>query len=323
MHFHITFEVPGVAKPVIHAVVDPLEVAFIEALESPVFSLEQASEAYDEVTSGSVASSALATFLRRAYARAVINFEDESFTAFRVATFYERLEVYVVSQSAEWLALPRQVRAALDEWYFSAYCERIGNDAVPTDDVMATLEETLAHIEAQDRPIWLNPCDCRLLAGRCSKPAETCISFRNGINTMSHRGWSKPVTKEEAKEIVLKAHRRGLMQTLNGSGVCNCCSDCCYLFRAQRERGGVGVWPPSRATAVLDPSRCTLCQACVHRCPFGVWALEGGRIVATGEACRGCGLCAAACPAGALSMQTRASEAESTESTAPNLEETR
>lgn len=303
MELIAAFKVPQVAVPVIDAVLNGEERALIEGLVCETFSIDDAERAWDRGPDGALGSAGVRARLASAYARGVIHLEDESFTRFRVASLYDRLEVFTVTQSGEYAALSAETRAALDDWYFHAYCERLGDELVPTDDAVVSLKRALDYIDTIDRPIWLNRCDCRTLAGACESPVETCISFRNGINTMSHRGWSKPLTKPAAKEIVRKAHRAGLMQTINSNGICNCCSDCCYLFRAQRERGSGNAWPKADLIAEFTSEKCIACGACVRRCPFGAFEIVDGAVTHRPERCRGCTLCAPTCPVGAITMR--------------------
>ena len=94
------------------------------------------------------------------------------------------------------------------------------------------------------------------------------------------------------------------MHTVNDNGICNCCSDCCYLFRAQAVRETGRSWPLAEQVAAFDADVCTACLACVKRCPFEVFELVDGRVVQHAELCRGCGLCVDACRFGALEMRT-------------------
>ena len=77
-------------------------------------------------------------------------------------------------------------------------------------------------------------------------PTDTCVTYKDGINSFVDRGLSKKISKEEAKEVVRRADAAGLMHTAGMGGICNCCGDCCYLFRAQKRRKSTGVWPAAK-----------------------------------------------------------------------------
>jgi Pyruvate/2-oxoacid:ferredoxin oxidoreductase delta subunit len=297
------FGVPDVARPVIDQIVSADEKLLIQALHSAEFSVAEAHSALEAHTVEPWSVARVRELVDSAYRRGVFDVADERLGRYYVGTFYTRLEVFAVTQPDDYLALPAETIADLDAWCFGEYLDSLGSDPLPSADKVASLGETLEYIDSVDRPIWLNRCDCRTLAGECDQPTETCISFRSGANTLSDRGWSKPLTKEEAKAVVSAAHDRGLVQTVNDDGICNCCSDCCYLFRAQRARDSVGVWPPADKVAAFDPDVCIGCRACIKRCPFDVFALEGGQIVQHTELCRGCGLCADVCPTYAITME--------------------
>lgn len=306
MDFLTAFKVPEAAAPVIDRIVPSQDIVLIESLSSGTFTADEARRDLERATGEPWPVERVDSLLRGAYRRGVLQLEDDTFSRFRLGDFYGRLEVFVVTEPDVYLALPRETQLALDSWCFASYLEGLSDEVRPTSDRVVGLEETLAAIDEFDAQIWLNRCDCRTLAGHCDKPVDTCISFRNGINTLSHRGVLKPLTKEQARAVVRRSNDAGLMQTLSDNAICNCCSDCCYLFRAQKARGaGVGEWPLAESVVAFDDTICSGCGACVDRCPFGALALEDGVIVQHAELCRGCGLCVETCPMSALTMVPR------------------
>ena len=311
MRFLSAFQVPNVARPVIGRIVDAADVALVEALAAAgrapesEFDVEDASAALSAASGSAGPAPSVPQLLERAYRRGVLDLADDTRARYRVASFYDRLGVFVISQPDEYLALPAETRTALDAWFFAEYASRLDPGPTPTSDRVVTLDAALAHIDAEERPIWLNRCDCRTLAGRCELPVDTCVSFRNGINTLSDRGWSTQLTKDAAKAVVVRASADGLVHTLNDGGLCNCCSDCCYLYRAQRARGQGLVWPAAAQIAAFSEDECTGCELCVTRCPFDAFTNAGGGVVFDPERCRGCGLCAETCPTVAISMNRR------------------
>lgn len=299
------FNVPVEGIAVLDRMLTRDELRFVGAIGPEPFSTEQARAALSS-DGAPWPDRLLEMFLRSAYARGVVQLEDESFTRFRIGSFYLRLEVFALSEPEAYLGLPADTRQALDAWCLREYVASLEDEVRPTSDRVLSLEDTLAVIDAADRPIWLNRCDCRTLAGHCDKPTEVCVSFRNGINTLQHRGLSKPLTKDEAKAVVIRADADGLMHTANEDGICNCCSDCCYLFRAEAARGTqAGVWPVAESVVALDQDLCIGCEVCVSRCPFEALRSRDGEIVQDAEVCRGCGLCVETCPTAALAMVPR------------------
>lgn len=303
--FIAIFEIPQAALPIIEQILRPDEILLIEALGCESFNALEAKSALEKLDGNHWTTEKTELLLAQAYKRGVTLAEDETLTRYKIGTFYGRLDVFAITESETYLAFPRETQIALDNWYFDAYLTRLGDDEKPSEDQIVTLQQTLDYIDTVDRQIWHNRCDCRTLAGYCDKPTNTCLSFRNGINTVPHRGWSKPVTKEEAKEIVKRANEQGLMQTINPNGICNCCGDCCYLFRAQKARGSEKSWPAAEAIASLDENVCISCGLCEQRCHFQAFSFDGGHISYHAERCRGCGLCAETCPALAITMSKR------------------
>ncbi|MEM5767972.1 MAG: 4Fe-4S binding protein, partial [Bacillota bacterium] len=151
---------------------------------------------------------------------------------------------------------------------------------------------------------YLNYCDCRSLGGDCGLPTRTCITYKNGINSFAHRGLSVHISKEQAKEIVIGADKAGLMHTVNPNGICNCCDDCCYLFRAQSRRNSAGFWPKTQHLVEIDGDKCVACGNCVETCRFHALHISE-RIDADLSRCVGCGICVQACPAKALKLRKR------------------
>lgn len=299
------FIVPDVALPVIELIVNTDEILSIEALDSESFNTKDAKLSLEMATGENWQEERIRQLLCNAYKRGVILLQDESFTRFKTGTFYGRLDIFAITEPEKYLALPRKTQIALDDWYFNAYLNRLGDVSQPSGDKVVTMQQALEFIDTIDCQIWLNSCDCRTLAGYCDKPTDTCISFRSGINTMSHRGWSKPVTKDEVKTIIRRANSSGLMQTINHNGLCNCCGDCCYLFRAQRARKRGVVWPVAENIASFDSSTCMACGLCTERCHFNAFSFDGDKIGYKPELCRGCGLCAETCPSSAITMKRR------------------
>ena len=293
------FEMPECAVPFISAFYTPAEQRF--ALDC----------SRGEFSEASVPSA------RAMHARGVVDAVEGKPGVYRVGTFYTRLDVFAVSEYERWMSIPQPARRAMEAWYLDAYVAWLDGscDAIPTRDTVLTLDETLAFIDADDRQMYVNVCDCRNLFGGCGKPVEVCLTYKDAPNTFRGRGLSRPVSKEEAKEIVRKADAAALMHTANPNGICNCCGDCCYLMRGMKTRGSWGVWPIQPHEVRFDSGECIGCSRCVRRCNMGVFERVPGvpgkgrgkfKVEADTSMCVGCGLCVETCPTNALSLRRRA-----------------
>jgi len=236
--------------------------------------------------------------------------------------FYARLDY--LCKFDENYHVDQELYAALNQWCYEGYVDRMApyldrlQKRVEVDRAPETFEllENLDKLLDSVREIRLVPCNCRKLAGHCSKPTETCLSFDKSI---TDRTFGQSLTKEEAKEIVKTAHKNGLMHQVNSDWrtkglnyICNCCSCCCYPTRLAEERGTKGVFPVIQYVAQQDTVKCTHCGACTKRCNFSAFYLGEAEVVVKGksrrmvefdaEKCWGCGICVETCPQEAISM---------------------
>jgi len=300
------FSVPEIARNIIDIIVAPKEQKVLEHLP-PVFQTEDVRAALGDVTSEEASVGDAENFVKEAYRRGVFSIDDEAKKIYKSGSFYGRLDVFAISENETYKNFSAQTRKVLDDWYFAAYLEGLNPDlaARPTDDEVLTLEETLRGIDEDPRQIYLAPCDCRSLSGACGGNVLTCLSYRNTPNSFAHRGLSKPIGREEAKLVVLAAHKAGLVHTRNSGGICNCCSDCCYLFRAQVARNSGALWPRSGKIISINSEKCVSCGLCVSRCRFSALKPEGGKLKLYSEKCVGCGVCVDVCSKKALNLKQR------------------
>lgn len=284
------FEIPEAGRDLVEFFFEPEEIKLILDKQNSEFAAEDIGREYAD----------------REYRRGVIAKTDESGENFRINNFYYFLDVFAVGRREVYATLSEETRRRLDDWYVDAYVKALDcSDGVPTSDRVHPLEEILQVIEDDPKPFYLNYCDCRILSGRCDKPTHTCITHSDGINTLVDRGYSIKLTKEQAKEIVKETDKAGLMHTSAMNGYCNCCGDCCYLFRAQKALGSVGVWPATDYIVEMDDSVCVACGLCVKRCHFNVFSKADNGILCDTASCVGCGLCVNTCPADALKLINR------------------
>jgi NAD-dependent dihydropyrimidine dehydrogenase PreA subunit len=256
------------------------------------------------------------------YRRGIINIADDNTEKqiYKLSDFYTRLEVFVITEFDKWIRLEPTIRQEIDNWYFETYYNRLHISAqkAATEDIVATLNETLNFIDKENRQAYLSLCDCRALANKlnansCGKPLETCVSFKNGANTNANRGILKPISKDEAKNIIFQADKAGLIHRINSGTICNCCIDCCYLSRAQNRRNesidfynniNAQSWPIQTKKVILDLSMCINCKKCIERCPYNLFSMQNDKLHNDNSLCIGCGLCVTTCPSGSLKLKS-------------------
>ncbi len=296
------FQAPDVSEPYLEKIFSAEEIKLGAAVApSETFTKEDIAEIL-----GSQAD--VDSFIADAYRHGVISYADETMSLFQLNNFYDSLDIFAVSRQEEYRALPKEGQKAMADWAFDTFYNRLNPDLSvrPGADVILPLEETLQFIDRRrGQRVYLNYCDCKSLNGQCGKPTHVCITFNDGINSFVHRGLSEELTIEEAKQVVMDADKAGLMHTVNGSTICNCCDDCCYLFRSQKRRGSAGFWPKTEHIIHWDGTKCVHCGLCTRRCMFHVFTKSGDRISVDTTDCVGCGICATACPKGALELIPR------------------
>lgn len=148
----------------------------------------------------------------------------------------------------------------------------------------------------------------RLLGKGCEHPLETCLAIAPVENAFTDGFWGRPITKDEAFEVLDMAEEAGLVHMTgnvqNGQMyICNCCGCSCAILRGITELGLKGAAARSNYCAVVDEERCTGCGTCVERCQ--VKAIDLDDIARVNDLCIGCGLCVTTCPTEAMSLQVR------------------
>lgn len=252
--------------------------------------------------------------LERAYRRAVLDRDGELWTP---SSFHARYEIWALYE--DWRDVPPTVRDLLNEWELDDYLDEVGegiravregrtSESDQRDYTFLLLDEAEELLRSRER-VYLWPCNCRAMMGRCDHSHDVCLRFDNDRDI----GWE--ISPERAVRVLHQADREGLMHTAyfasthGHHGICNCCSDCCFPILAGDRLGAADVWPVRRYLATIDVLQCARCRRCVKRCPFDAITLTGKEMpvpTVDAEACRGCGLCATGCPEGVVVMKPRA-----------------
>jgi NAD-dependent dihydropyrimidine dehydrogenase PreA subunit len=168
-------------------------------------------------------------------------------------------------------------------------------------------------------PIGLMTCACRRsMQGLPDEENFTCIGMGTGMYKWerwpdTYRGGVHFITPEEAKEVLAKVNKRGLVHTVFTfgtpylAGLCNCDYPDCAAIRTVVDLG-IRVLCKGHYVAKIDPDLCNGCSSCVARCQFRALSFSPSKNMAFVDQfqCFGCGLCATACDQDAISLVDRA-----------------
>ena len=169
-------------------------------------------------------------------------------------------------------------------------------------------------------PISLLTCACRRsIAGLPDEENFTCMGMGPGMYKWerwpdTYRGGVHFLTPDEAKEVLTKLNKRGLVHSIYTfgtpylAGLCNCDYPDCAGIRTVVDFGVRGLWR-GHYVAKVDPELCNGCAACVARCQFRALSFAPTRNKAYIDQlqCFGCGLCATECDQEAITLVERAS----------------
>ncbi len=304
---------PAFVAPFLDRFYEPAETALVAALADGPLGVT----ALRRLVAPDAARGEVRAFVERAYRRGVL--ERAPRGRFEAASFHERFVVWIFFEG--WLDLPDDVRDGLREWELSFYVDqarpyveaaKAGRFIDPIENhTYLLLSEVEAILLAQEH-VYLYPCDCRAIMGRCRKPGLNCLRFEGPHGHWHGLGWE--ISPQRAVDNAREANRQGLMHTgglpdTPMRGICTCCPDCCFPHLAGERLDAVKLWPLSRYVARIETASCDGCNRCAARCPFGAIIRSAGPTMGElavpaidAALCRGCGLCATGCRSAAIAM---------------------
>ncbi len=157
-------------------------------------------------------------------------------------------------------------------------------------------------------------CICRvqkkLIGQGCSHSLENCLAISSRPNAFKNTDAIRPITREEALEILVQADKEGLVHSTNNiqkgvAYICNCCTCSCGVLRGIVQYGNLNSVASSDFYAVVDKNLCTGCGTCVDRCQFNALRIEADACRVDRSCCFGCGLCVSTCPAQAIQLRQK------------------
>jgi len=219
-------------------------------------------------------------------------------------------------RETEWLEMCR-----LRDNYTEAQLGRVAPMRGSVDTSLLLPYEDVAVIMEESPAIGVVDCPCRWLdvqEGKCDKPTFVCFSLTpNSVKYIVDREIGRQIGVDEAYEILEQCAEAGLVPLPGGAprvrNLCNCCMDCCLMFRPAVKYGYRSPLP-SRFRAEIDVDLCNGCQICVDRCPFGaiemVKVANSKKLTASvdPETCMGCGACVIKCSPEAATLKLVRSE---------------
>ena len=177
--------------------------------------------------------------------------------------------------------------------------------------------ERATHIIEDAEYIGVGLCYCRHknhhLGKACelNAPMETCLTFDNVARSLAaHGGYSRLISKEEAKDILEMAYGYNLVQI--GENVrehpafmCNCCGCCCEALQAARRFSPMQPIETSNYIPRINTQDCISCGKCAGVCPVLAISMKDKKPVIDESICLGCGVCARNCPKKTITLQRR------------------
>ena len=140
--------------------------------------------------------------------------------------------------------------------------------------------ERATHIIEEADFIGVGTCFCRHknyhLGIPCKQnaPMETCLTFGNVARSLAeHGGYTRPIDKSEAKEILEMCYGYNLVQM--GENVreypafmCNCCGCCCEALETVRRFSPMQPIATTNYIPKINPNDCVSCGKCEKVCPI-------------------------------------------------------
>lgn len=324
LQYATLFDIPAFIEPWIDRFFEPADIRLILEINTNTYDYKMLAK---KMVSWFGPESEPNALIQSAWKRGILNRVPDNRCGsagqikYSLADFHARFEIWALFEG--WKDIPREIQNRLNEWEMDSYIrnhrevvELLKSGGTPDPALVRPMyllcQEAIDLMDRVDR-IWLWPCNCRAMVGGCRQNKMTCLRFDNSRDI----GWE--ISRDRAKEIVLEANAKGLMQSgeigvdpagnISGA-LCNCCPDCCYPHQLSLTEKAIKYWPETRYRARLTPETCTACGKCIRRCPFGLFAFKNAaenkkkkrKIRFNADPCRGCGLCATGCKDNAIEM---------------------
>jgi len=190
------------------------------------------------------------------------------------------------------------------------------NQSVETSQNVATYDQIRAMVREAGGRICLSECICKkskdLIADPCqvTDRREVCMGFRDFADTWNRHGWGRPITEEEALDVLDQNEKDGLVLIAatmqEPQFVCSCCACCCGVTQMLKLVPRPVDYAASNYQAQVDLDASKGCHKCVRRCQFdAVHAMSDepkAQVEVDPKRCVGCGLCISTCKHDAMQL---------------------
>jgi electron transport complex protein RnfB len=119
-------------------------------------------------------------------------------------------------------------------------------------------------------------------------------------------GIGRPITKEEAFEVLDRAEKAGfILQPENSQkpeNICCGCGDCCGPLTAAKKAPRPADLYTSNYYVKVNPVLCAGCEVCIGRCQMEARKMINGVAIVDPDRCIGYGNCVVTCKSGASQL---------------------
>lgn len=164
-----------------------------------------------------------------------------------------------------------------------------------------------------DGHISVMNCFCRMMkkldGSSCNydMPVEGCIAVGRMSDMLVDNGVSRAISYDEAVALMRSMEKKGCIHTVYHYGItsaedeliiCNCCTDCCFLYNSYRE-GALSqlIIKAYYRPELVDKNQCVGCNQCGRYCPTMATYYDKAKkkLIFDIDRCIGCGQCVTQC----------------------------
>ena len=188
-------------------------------------------------------------------------------------------------------------------------------ESISLETHVYTYDNVIQLIKKAHGEIGVAECVCRkghdLLEQNCKLTdlRETCLVFKQTANYHISQGFARPISKNEAIEILRKAEDAGLVLQPGNSKrlgfICTCCGCCCEGLKIANKYPRPAELYTSTYYAEIDQELCKGCKTCIKRCQMNAITIMDDIASVDLKFCIGCGLCVLKCPTKSITLKKK------------------